>query len=306
MDWTKNDAWFSHAGALGTVGLVGALLCALLAIVFLIKQYKGHEKAPKFTRLFLILGVLFLLMARFAPQENVALSEIQDSPNSSIAQTIDKEAQAFTNAAEKEIERVEDYVSDIFHESEHDTENDISTAIQDDDQEMHELEDTLHTEVDTEFNKDMAELDTALHEDVTTEAEIEAATEASINELVDGDDFAHASSSSHANSSSSRAFISNGPHSVENEALATMKANALKAARDVEGVDSAMWNQSMLPELQLDVVANVSPESAIPLMNTLCSTLAANTVQATTVSVKDLEGGHIARQMCGVLTQGVD
>ncbi|MFI3270485.1 MAG: hypothetical protein R3Y11_00020 [Pseudomonadota bacterium] len=289
MNLTNDGAgtWFSNAGTLGTVGLVGALICALLAIMFLIKQYKGQAKASTMTRLFLILALIFLLVARFAPQENMVLSEMHgttaqnmgQSMAQSMEQSLEHEAEALLSKAQEEMNHAASFIEDG-----------LDSLVHEDNLELQSLEDDFEAEI----NQSEAELNEGLH------GGIEAETDQAINEIDSAfDDLL-------TPYMASGPYMTSGAGSVEGEAVASMDMYALNAAKSVDGVHAAQWNASMLPDLQLDVVADVTPESAIPLMNTLCTTLSDNTTQPVTVSVKDLEGGHIARQMCGVLTQGVD
>ncbi len=292
-------AWFSNAGMLGTVGLVGALICALLAIIFLIKQYKGQAKASTMTRLFLILGLVFLLVARFAPQENMVLSEMQGTTGhneghnvghdgeQSLEQRLEHEAEALIGKAQEEMDQAAAFIEDG-----------VDSLIHEDTKEIQSLEDDF----ETEMSQDDAELNAGLH------GGIEAETDHAINEIDSAfdDDLTAPYMTNPHDMTNPHNLTSGGLHSVEGEAVDSMDMYALNAARAVDGVHAAQWNASMLPDLQLDVVADVTPETAIPLMNTLCTTLSDNTTQPVTVSVKDLQGGHIARQMCGTLTQGVD
>lgn len=275
---TVSGTWFSQASTLGIVGLVLALICLTLATIFLVKQYKGNPKAAKMTRIFIILGVVFLLVARCAPQENAVLSHANED---SIVK------------AERSIEQ--GLVQDM-----HKLEHDVDAAMGEDNQEIQSLEDEFKSEMDTGEGK----IDAGLH------GGLEHETDIAINEVVDYVDIPSKNAGlDKANSASKSVAQEAEPftaHGIEQEALTAMREHALKVAQGIDGVHSASWNKSMLPDLELDVVANVNPETAIPLMNTLCTSLSDNTVQPATVSVTDLEGGQVARQMCGALTQGVD
>lgn len=316
MDVTTHGTWFNNAGTLGTIGLVGALLCALLAVVFLVKQYKGHPKAPKITKFFLILGLIFLLIARFAPQENKALSHMQEESGAEIEHSLEESATALLNEAkqalglseaheenndttspnlEDKAHALAEELEDNLHEAEHATALDIENAVHQDNVEIHNLEDDFTQEMD----EDEAELNAGIH------GGIEAETDEAINEIV-GDVQIDGNEQNSMEPSTSDTSFQTDMHSLEEKALINMRHNALQSAQAVSGVHSAQWNESMLPDLQLDVIADVTPESAVPLMNSLCKALTDNTLQPTSVSVKDLEGGHIARQMCGTLMQGVE
>lgn len=316
MDVTTHGTWFSNAGTLGTIGLVGALVCALLAVVFLVKQYKGHQKAPKITKFFLILGLIFLLIARFAPQENKALSDMHEESGAEIEHSLEESATALFNEAKQALglgEAHEDNnstaspnieakahalieeVGDTVHDFDHQATHDIEDVIHQDNKEIHSLEDDFTQEM----NEDEAELNAGIHGGIETEAD------EAINEIV-GDVQIDNNEQNSMDPSTSDTSFQTDMHSLEEKALITMRHNALESAQAVSGVHSAQWNESMLPDLQLDVVADVTPESAVPLMNKLCTALTENTLQPTSVSIKDLEGGHIARQMCGTLVQGVE
>lgn len=302
MEVTTSGTWFSHAGTFGTIGLIGALICAILAIVFLIKQYKGQAKAAKMTRIFLVLGLIFLLVARFAPQEEMALSHMQELSENSVEQSLEHEIETFTEKLTEEARQLFGMADEDMHTLADNVTGTLDAVIAEDNQELQNFED----EFTSEMHEDEAELDAGIHggiEAETDQAIDEIASEVDMSADMDSDE-QHGTAGDTLIYESS--YIESGPDGMEAKALIAMRENALNAAKNVHGVHSAAWNESMLPDLQLDVVANVTPESAIPLMNTLCTTLTDNTIQPSTVSVRDLEGGHIARQMCGTLVQGVD
>lgn len=73
---------------------------------------------------------------------------------------------------------------------------------------------------------------------------------------------------------------------------------ALTACRAVDGIASASWDASMLPAVELDASANVTAETAIPLLERLCRELSAHGVRPASVSLRDLQQGQVARKIC--------
>lgn len=299
MDSSTLGSWFTQGGALANSALFIALFCALMAIFALLRQYQGHPKAGTFARVFIVIGVLSLMVARLAPQETKALA----TANQDIAVQKQMLTQKLEELGPDDLEKALNEGESIVESDEHSDEAFLNEEEDIAREEFNEELGALHNEedmLDDAIHKAEDELDSTTHDIyddmVTINDNADNALNNALNTITEGTLTLPAAQSPEMAAE----------NTIEHEDAPEEAMAVLPIVAKIHGVHHAQWNQSMLPYLQLDVSANVNPESALPLLSELCKTLIEHKLDPSSVSIKDLEGGHIARQMCDMLTQSVE